>query len=90
MCGIAGLRRFDGRSVDEALLTRMADLLRHRGPDEHRVRASGPVGLVHTRLSITDLAGVFFGAGRGASAAGSVARPGTGDRPPFEEMAWIS
>ena len=54
MCGIAGVIRRDG-AVDRAVLERMAETLRHRGPDDSGVFASGPVGLAHTRLSIIDL-----------------------------------
>lgn len=58
MCGIAGIY---GR-VEEVVLKRMADVLRHRGPDDWglylaRLRPLEPegVGLAHRRLSIIDL-----------------------------------
>ena len=54
MCGIAGIRRREG-GVDRAVLERMAESLRHRGPDDSGIYASGPIGLAHTRLSIIDL-----------------------------------
>jgi asparagine synthase (glutamine-hydrolysing) len=57
MCGIAGLRRFDGAPVDRGTLMRMAAELRHRGPDDVDAWHDGPVGLAHTRLSIIDLQG---------------------------------
>lgn len=57
MCGIVGLRRFDGRPVDEALLRAMAGKLAHRGPDGDGFRVFGSTGFGHTRLSIIDLAG---------------------------------
>jgi len=59
MCGIVGVRRFDGRPVDEALLRAMMARLRHRGPDGDGLAtyAGGSVGFGHTRLSIIDLAG---------------------------------
>ncbi|MCA8973183.1 MAG: asparagine synthase (glutamine-hydrolyzing) [Planctomycetes bacterium] len=59
MCGIVGIRRFDGRAVDESLLRAMAAQLRHRGPDGDgfAIYAGGQVGFGHTRLSIIDLAG---------------------------------
>ena len=57
MCGIAGLRRFDGIPVDRVTLMRMAAELRHRGPDDVGAWHDGPVGLAHTRLSIIDLQG---------------------------------
>ena len=57
MCGIAGLRRFDGAPVNRGTLMRMAAELRHRGPDDVDAWHDGPVGLAHTRLSIIDLQG---------------------------------
>lgn len=57
MCGIAGVLEFDrdgGASPDG--LQRMARVLFHRGPDEGGCYRNGPVGLVHRRLSIIDLA----------------------------------
>lgn len=59
MCGIVGIRRFDGQPVDEALLRAMAARLQHRGPDGDgfAVYGGGTVGFGHTRLSIIDLAG---------------------------------
>jgi asparagine synthase (glutamine-hydrolysing) len=57
MCGIVGIRRFDGRPVDEGILRAMAAQLRHRGPDGDGFRIWRDVGFGHTRLSIIDLAG---------------------------------
>ena len=57
MCGIVGIRRFDGRPVDPALLRAMAAQLQHRGPDGDGFRIVRDVGFGHTRLSIIDLAG---------------------------------
>lgn len=57
MCGFVGLRRFDGRKVEEADLRKMAATLGHRGPDGDGFRVFGDVGFGHTRLSIIDLAG---------------------------------
>lgn len=57
MCGIAGVRRFDGRSVTPAALWAMAEVLSHRGPDESAVWAEEGIGMAHTRLSIIDLSG---------------------------------
>lgn len=62
MCGIAGLVHFDGAPVDPAALDRMAEALRHRGPDDggwESVRgADGSRGaLVNRRLSVIDVAG---------------------------------
>ncbi len=57
MCGIVGIRRFDGRPVEESLLRAMAARLQHRGPDGDGFRIVRDVGFGHTRLSIIDLAG---------------------------------
>jgi asparagine synthase (glutamine-hydrolysing) len=55
MCGIAGKYSLDGAPVDRALLSRMADVMLHRGPDEGGLFASGPFGMAMRRLSIIDL-----------------------------------
>jgi asparagine synthase (glutamine-hydrolysing) len=58
MCGIAGL--FHYREAGPARredLARMVAPLRHRGPNDEGVHATGPLGLGHTRLSIIDVAG---------------------------------
>ncbi|MGQ9605380.1 MAG: asparagine synthase (glutamine-hydrolyzing) [Thermogutta sp.] len=68
MCGIAGAVWTDSRlALDAPTLRRMADALRHRGPDDEGCllrtlppTATAPetsAGLVHRRLSIIDLAG---------------------------------
>ena len=58
MCGIVGIVNLDPREpVDEALLKRMRDVLRHRGPDGEGLWTEGPVGLGHRRLAIVDVAG---------------------------------
>jgi asparagine synthase (glutamine-hydrolysing) len=57
MCGIVGIRRFDGRPVDAAQLRAMAAQLRHRGPDGEGFLVLGDTGFGHTRLSIIDVAG---------------------------------
>lgn len=57
MCGIGGtidLRRRGPPSV--AALRRIAGALHHRGPDEFGLYRDDEIGLVHTRLSIVDLA----------------------------------
>ena len=60
MCGIAGVLAFDSTPfrVEEALVTRMRETMRHRGPDGGCtwVDADGRVGLGHRRLRIIDLA----------------------------------
>jgi len=58
MCGIAGL--FDIKSCrpfDPALLTRMTDVIAHRGPDGSGLHLEPGVGLGHRRLAIIDLGG---------------------------------
>ncbi len=56
MCGICGLLgSFDPRVADETV-RRMADAIRHRGPDDEGYYPDPPAFLGHRRLSIVDLA----------------------------------
>src|SRR5262245_60201818 len=56
MCGIVGIVNLDFKeAVDESLLKRMRDMIRHRGPDGEGLWMDGPVGLGHRRLSIVDV-----------------------------------
>ena len=58
MCGIAGV--FDlvsDRAIDRAVLQRMADALRHRGPDGEGFFNATGVGFAHRRLAIIDVEG---------------------------------
>ena len=59
MCGINGIA-FSATVRDDALtpgiLTRMRDVIRHRGPDDEGLFIDGAVGLGHRRLSIVDVA----------------------------------
>lgn len=58
MCGICGI--FEPRSqavVERAVLKRMADSIRHRGPDDEGFYHGAGIGLAHRRLSIIDVAG---------------------------------
>lgn len=57
MCGVAGVRAFDGTSPSQPLLDEMVRLMHHRGPDESATWAGPGIGLAHTRLSIIDVAG---------------------------------
>jgi asparagine synthase (glutamine-hydrolysing) len=57
VCGIAGIRRFDGAPVDPGLLRAMTSRLVHRGPDDDGYWIDGSIGFGHRRLSIIDLAG---------------------------------
>jgi asparagine synthase (glutamine-hydrolysing) len=57
MCGITGFCDLKGRrEPDRALLKRMSDSLRHRGPDGSGEHFAPGVALGHRRLSIIDLA----------------------------------
>lgn len=55
MCGIAGIWNRDGAPVERAALKRMADELRHRGPDGEGFHIAGELGLAHRRLKIIEL-----------------------------------
>src|SRR5580658_10006366 len=56
MCGICGKLIFDGEAkMSPSLVKKMADAIRHRGPDDEGYYVSGPVGLGFRRLSIIDL-----------------------------------
>jgi asparagine synthase (glutamine-hydrolysing) len=55
MCGIIGLINKTGTPVDLSLLSRMADTISHRGPDEEGHLIEGCIGFYHKRLSIIDL-----------------------------------
>ncbi|WP_300316902.1 asparagine synthase (glutamine-hydrolyzing) [Accumulibacter sp.] len=57
MCGIHGIYRFDGVSVEPRILSAMGDRTRHRGPDDQGEHLDGPCGIAMRRLSIIDLAG---------------------------------
>jgi len=58
MCGICGIFE-PGRdtTVEQAVLRKMADSIRHRGPDDEGFYTSQGIGLGFRRLSIIDLAG---------------------------------
>lgn len=56
MCGICGKFMFDSEAhVPQGLLKRMADAIRHRGPDDEGFYLGGQIGLGFRRLSIIDL-----------------------------------
>lgn len=55
MCGIAGFFRTAVPYADGALLQRMGEVIRHRGPDAGGEYLDDHVGLTHRRLSIIDL-----------------------------------
>jgi asparagine synthase (glutamine-hydrolysing) len=55
MCGIVGFVQNDQKPVDEQLLSRMCEAIRHRGPDDDGFYVNGSVGLAMRRLAIIDL-----------------------------------
>ena len=56
MCGIVGKIHFDPEHpVDPRQIRKMADSVRHRGPDDDGIWTERNVGLGHRRLSIFDL-----------------------------------
>ncbi len=56
MCGICGVFNFDvSDPVDRAVVERMNERIRHRGPDDDGFFVSGNVGMAMRRLSIIDL-----------------------------------
>lgn len=55
MCGIAGIMTRKGAPSEKSLET-LQRALSHRGPDDQGIKIEGAMGLVHTRLSIIDLA----------------------------------
>ena len=57
MCGIAGFVTTTPASGGEALLSRMTDVIRHRGPDDFGYFHDEFAHLGHRRLSIIDVAG---------------------------------
>lgn len=57
MCGIAGIVNLKGREpIDQAVLSRMADAIVHRGPDEDGYFHRPGLGMASRRLSIVGLA----------------------------------
>ena len=55
MCGFVGVIDRTGAAPELALLSRMATVLEHRGPDGEGHFIDGRVGLYHKRLAIIDL-----------------------------------
>ncbi|MGQ0539514.1 MAG: asparagine synthase (glutamine-hydrolyzing) [Gemmatimonadaceae bacterium] len=58
MCGIAGFAGIEGYAKDApAIVRRMCDAIRHRGPDDEGYHVSGDTAIGMRRLSIIDVAG---------------------------------
>ncbi|HMB68455.1 MAG TPA: asparagine synthetase B, partial [bacterium] len=55
MCGIAGLATASGAQPERSTLVRMAERIRHRGPDEDGFLTRPGCGLAFRRLRIIDL-----------------------------------
>ena len=55
MCGFVGYWDRDGKQASEAVLNKMLERIRYRGPDDRGTWAKGSLGLGHARLSIIDL-----------------------------------
>lgn len=56
MCGITGiLNKHTGAQIDPVILSKMASLLRYRGPDDQGTYIDQQCGLAHQRLAILDL-----------------------------------
>lgn len=56
MCGFVGTISVSGQPVDIGALERMADFIRHRGPDGGGRFVEGALGLAFRRLAVLDLA----------------------------------
>src|SRR5437867_7871396 len=57
MCGFAGIGRGSSRPIAKTTLARMAQAIRHRGPDDTDTYLDGRVGLAHVRLGTFDITG---------------------------------
>jgi asparagine synthase (glutamine-hydrolysing) len=55
MCGFSAVLRLDQGSVDPAIIQRMSEVIRHRGPDDSGTYFCGAVGMGFRRLSILDI-----------------------------------
>jgi len=55
MCGVGGVRALTAGAFTDGALRDMAQLLRHRGPDESATWVGQDIGLAHTRLAIIDV-----------------------------------
>lgn len=58
MCGICGIYEYAGdERIDTGILTRMLEVISHRGPDDFGFHVHDDIGLASRRLSIIDLEG---------------------------------
>ena len=60
MCGICGVMQIDGEPrqvIEPAVLDRMTDIMRHRGPDDRGTYSAPGIALGVRRLSIVDVDG---------------------------------
>ena len=57
MCGICGIKNFNGQEVDQLILQRINDKMTMRGPDDSGYFREQNIGLAMRRLSIIDLDG---------------------------------
>lgn len=57
MCGICGSLSLGAESSDRAVIEKMMDRIRHRGPDGWGVHQEPGIALGHVRLSIIDIVG---------------------------------
>jgi asparagine synthase (glutamine-hydrolysing) len=55
MCGVSGIFHYAGGTADPDVVSRMTDVMVHRGPDDGGLWADGSVALGHRRLSVIDL-----------------------------------
>ena len=55
MCGIVGAIHLNQQPVRADVIEQMANILKHRGPDDAGVFVDRVVGLGHRRLTIIDL-----------------------------------
>jgi len=55
MCGITGIIDYKSREIDQQQITRMTEILSHRGPDSSGIYRQPGVALGHRRLAIIDL-----------------------------------
>lgn len=58
MCGICGIYNIENNhEIEEPILVRMQESIRHRGPDESRIFLNSEVGFGFCRLSFIDITG---------------------------------